>query len=111
MNTTQLFAEQKVPLAPGVTLSGLVGDQLMVTHLLFDAGAVGAVHTHQHEQITLVLSGAVTITVGEERKRLEAGDAVAIPGDTPHGVIAHSASAVLDIFTPVRADLVAKLAG
>jgi len=109
MNTAQLFGHHPVPLAPGVTLSGFAGEQLMVTHLLFEEAAVGAIHAHPHEQITVVLAGEVEFTLGEERMVLTAGQAVAVPGNVRHGVVARTASAVLDIFTPIRADLVEKL--
>ena len=109
MNTAQLFTGKKIPLAPGIAFSAVTGSQLMVAHLRFAAGAEGAIHSHPHEQITLVLSGEVTFTLGSERMRLHAGDAVTIPADTPHGLLAQTVAEVLDIFTPVREDLLSKL--
>jgi quercetin dioxygenase-like cupin family protein len=110
MKTDTLFPHTtNVPLSAGVSLSGFTGEQLMVTHLLFEAGAVGAIHAHPHEQITVVLSGEIEFTLGEESKVLKAGEAVAIPGNMRHGVVARTQAEVLDIFTPIRADLVEKL--
>jgi len=111
MKTTRLFPHPaNVELAHGISFTGLAGEHLMVTHLHFAAGAVGAIHAHPHEQITVVLAGEVEFTLDEERTVLTAGDVVAIPGNTRHGVVALSSAAVLDIFTPVRDDLVEKLA-
>ena len=110
MNTRSLFDQHRVALAPGISLTGFPGENLMVTHLRFEAGAEGALHAHPHEQLTVVLSGEVEFTLGEERRALTAGDAVAVPGNVSHGLFARTRSEVLDIFTPVRADLVEKLA-
>ena len=109
METGNVFTTQRVALAPQISFTGFTGEALMVTHLIFEAGAVGAVHSHPHEQITLALSGEVEFTLGEERLTLQAGDAVAVPGNMRHGAVALSRAELLDIFTPVRADLKAKL--
>jgi len=109
MDTTNVFTMNRVPLSSGVSFSGVTGEQLMVTHLHFEAGAVGAVHTHPHEQLTVVLRGKIEFILGEERKMLQPGDAVAIAGTIRHGVLALTSAEVLDIFTPIREDLAAKL--
>lgn len=109
MNTAQLFTHHPVTLAPGVTLSGFAGEHLMVTHLLFEEGAVGASHAHPHEQLTVVLAGTVEFTLGEEREVLTAGQAVAVPGNVRHGLVALTQATVIDIFTPIREDLLQKL--
>jgi quercetin dioxygenase-like cupin family protein len=109
MKTSPLFTNKKISLSSGISLTGFVGDQLMVTHLHFEMGAIGASHSHPHEQLTIVLQGSVQFTLGEESNVLNAGDAVAIPSNSVHGLVALTEAEVLDIFTPVRADLVEKL--
>ncbi len=45
-------------------------------------------------------------TIGEEQKTLKAGDAVIIPGDAIHSAKAIVQSELLEVFSPVREDLV-----
>jgi quercetin dioxygenase-like cupin family protein len=100
---------QRGALAPQISFAAQAGETLMVTHLIFEAGAVGALHEHPHEQLTLVLSGEIEFALGDECRTLKAGDAVTVPGNMPHGAVALSRAEVLDIFTPIRSDLLAKL--
>ena len=65
MNTHNVFDQKRAELAPGVSFSGIAGQHLMVTHLHFKAGAVGNIHAHPHEQLTLVLRGEITFILEE----------------------------------------------
>src|ERR1700737_2252052 len=109
MKTSHLFTQKTIEMSPRVYASGFAGEQLMVTHLVFAAGAVGAKHAHSHEQMTIVLRGEMEFTLGEERKILKTGEVIAIPGNVVHGVLALTETELLDIFTPVRVDLIGKL--
>ncbi len=111
MNSLNVFDQKKAELSPGTSFSGFAGQNLMITHLHFKAGAVGSIHAHPHEQLTLVLQGEITFTLNDERRLLKTGDVVAIPSNIPHGVFAQTDAEVLDIFTPIREDLMAKLNG
>lgn len=109
MKTDHLFSEKSLEMSPGIMASGFTGQQLMVTHLIFEAGAVGASHSHPHEQMTIILQGEVEFTLGEERQVLHTGDVLNIPSNVVHGVVALTRTEMLDIFTPLRVDLVEKL--
>lgn len=110
MKTGVLFTKDKVETDPGIHTSGFTGEQLMVTHMHFAAGAVGASHAHPHEQLSIVLRGEIEFTLGEERSVLKAGESVSIPSNVVHSVVALTETELLDIFTPLRADLMEKLA-
>jgi quercetin dioxygenase-like cupin family protein len=109
MKTSALFNQKAVETAPHIYTQGFKGDNLMVTHLVFAAGAVGTRHTHPHEQMTVVLRGEMEFTLGEERKVLKTGDVIAIPSNIEHSVVALTETELLDIFTPVPDDLAEKL--
>ena len=68
-------------------------------------------HVHaEHEQFTIVISGAVETTVGDEVLILRAGDMCRIERNVLHGSTRalDGANAVLvDVFSPPRADYVA----
>ncbi len=81
--------------------------KLMAVELTLDKGAVGAKHSHPHEQIGYVISGSVTYQEeGQEDKVLTAGDAYYVAPNVVHGAIALEETKLLDIFTPMREDFV-----
>ena len=95
--------------APGVKRQILaVGTDLMLVRVDFEAGAVGAVHHHPHRQATYVATGTFDVTMGDESKRVTAGDSFAAPSNVPHGVKAIETGTLVDCFTPIREDFLAK---
>ncbi len=74
----------------------------------FEKGAELPVHSHIHEQITIIQSGSLELMVGEEKVILGSGDLLTIESDVPHGGRALEDTIALDIFTPVREDFVEK---
>lgn len=98
----------KIPSEPageGVTRKIIArGGTLMSVEVTFREGAVGAVHTHPHEQISYVTEGEFAYTIGEETHILEKGDSCYVAPNMPHGVKALRAGVLLDIFTPQRED-------
>ena len=84
------------------------GDRLMVCRLRFAPHTVTAVHTHPHEQITMVLQGRVKFFVEGEPKIVTAGEVLVFPSNIEHGATMLEEEVVLvDIFTPVREDFLA----
>lgn len=77
---------------------------LMVVRVVFEAGAIGALHHHPHRQATYVAEGRFDVTVGDETSELVAGDCFYAEADVVHGVRALESGALIDVFTPVRKD-------
>ena len=80
--------------------------ELMSVEVRFEKGAVGAMHTHPHVQISYVLEGKFEATIGDETKIISKGDTYITEPDVPHGVVCLEAGALLDIFTPMREDFI-----
>ena len=92
-------------LGGGVSRKILAYDEnLMSVEVRFEKGAVGATHTHPHTQISYVLEGKFEATINGETTVIAKGDTYITPPDAPHGVVCLEAGALLDIFTPMRAD-------
>ena len=82
-------------------------ENLMSVELHFDKGAVGAPHSHPHEQIGYIISGSLLYKEdGQEDKVLVAGDTYYVAPDVVHGIVALEETKLLDIFTPMRKDFV-----
>ena len=106
MQTTHLFDEKKMELFPGIDAQIFAGRQVMVMRVVLEQGAIAPAHAHPHEQMSVVLQGEVEFTIGEEQKTLKAGDVVDIPSDVMHSVKAIAQSELIEVFSPVREDLV-----
>lgn len=81
------------------------GGGLMMTEVTFEKGAVGAIHSHPHEQISYIVQGSFEFNLNGQMQVVKTGDSIYVPSDTPHGVIAlEDQSIILDVFTPQRED-------
>ena len=83
------------------------GKEIMAVEVSFETGAVGAMHSHPHVQISYVLDGKFKATVGDEVRIISAGDTYLADPDVPHGVVCLEKGRLLDIFTPEREDFLA----
>lgn len=80
------------------------GGKLMAVEVSFEKGAVGASHTHPHEQISYVLKGSFEFHSEGKKEIIKAGDSYYTTPNQPHGVTALEDGILLDIFTPQRED-------
>lgn len=81
-------------------------DNMMSVEVHFEEGAIGAMHSHPHEQLTYVLSGEFEFTIGDERKIVTAGDTMYKEPDIEHGCVCLKPGVLIDTFTPMRKDFV-----
>ncbi|MDQ3044830.1 MAG: cupin domain-containing protein [Chloroflexota bacterium] len=71
---------------------------------VYQPGSVFPKHSHVQEQITVVLSGYIRFTVGDERIECGPGSCAVIPGGMPHGaeVIGDQVVETLNALSPRR---------
>ncbi|WP_205600761.1 cupin domain-containing protein [Gracilibacillus sp. YIM 98692] len=81
------------------------GKEVMMMEVLFEEGAEGSSHHHPHEQLTYCVEGKLAFHVNGEEKVIEAGESLHIPSNAEHGVKALKRSKIIDMFTPLREDL------
>ncbi|MDZ7707516.1 MAG: cupin domain-containing protein [Trueperaceae bacterium] len=90
----------------GVTRRRLLGQRIELIAYRYEPGTVFPRHAHAAEQMTIVQSGVLVFAFDEGEMRLEAGEAVTIPGGVPHGAHVPEDAAgpteTLNVFTPVR---------
>ncbi|HZH10373.1 MAG TPA: cupin domain-containing protein [Microvirga sp.] len=79
---------------------------VMMVRVAFEAGAIGALHSHPHIQCSLVEEGVFDITIAGRTERLRRGDSFLVPSNAIHGAVAIEAGILLDVFTPMREDFV-----
>lgn len=83
-------------------------DGLMCVENTFEKGAVGALHSHPHTQITYVVSGEFSFTIGGETRTVRTGDTLLKEDGVEHGCTCLEAGVLLDIFSPMREDFILK---
>ena len=90
-------------IADGIQRQMIWGEHLMVCRLCFGPHIVTAVHSHPHEQITLVERGRVLFTIDGIQHPASAGAVLHVPSGVSHGATILDEGAVLiDIFSPIR---------
>lgn len=90
---------------PGCRMRTPFGENLMLSYLEMDEGAIVPMHDHPHEQGGMLLKGKLELTIGDDARVVEAGSMFIIPPNTPHKAVAVEGPAVvLDVFSPVRED-------
>ena len=93
--------------APGIERRVLAWtDGLMCVENRFEEGAVGTLHSHPHTQITYVLEGKFSFTIGGETRVVRQGDTLLKENGVVHGCVCLEKGALLDIFSPARMDFV-----
>lgn len=79
-------------------------EQIMLVKAKFERGAIGALHSHPHVQVTYVDSGAFEMTIGEEKKIIKKGDGYYVAPNVVHGCVCLEPGMLIDVFTPHRED-------
>jgi quercetin dioxygenase-like cupin family protein len=80
------------------------GERETMAQIYLKRGAIVPQHTHQSEQMTYVLQGALKLLVAGEELTLREGEVLHIPSGVPHQVEALDDTFVLGVFSPVRLD-------
>ena len=85
----------------------ITGDRMMLAHVYLKEGCVIPKHSHENEQLTYILEGALHFYIGEEGKEeviVRAGEVLHIPSNIPHKAVALEDTLDVDIFSPPRQD-------
>ncbi len=78
--------------------------ELMLVEFVFEAGAIGALHSHPHVQTSYVAEGTFDVTIDGVTERIAQGGGYIVPSGLVHGVKAITAGRLIDTFTPRRDD-------
>jgi quercetin dioxygenase-like cupin family protein len=90
-------------LAPGVTAKIASGEKVMLSLVTLAPGAVVPEHAHPHEQMGMLVSGSMELTVSGQTRTLSGNAIYLVPGGVLHKALAGPEGAVaLDVFSPPR---------
>jgi quercetin dioxygenase-like cupin family protein len=95
-------------LNPLIDRQFVYGERTMLARVILRKGAIVPRHSHENEQITYILEGALRFTMDDGRViTVSAGETLVIPSNMPHQAEALEDTIDLDVFTPPRADWIA----
>ena len=95
------------PVKEGLGRRLVTGERMMLAHIYLDKGAVVPLHSHDNEQLTYVLEGALHFWFGEDESEeivVLAGEVLHIPSWLPHKALALEDTLDVDVFCPPRQD-------
>ncbi len=85
----------------------ITGDRMMLAQVYLKKGCIVPKHSHDNEQLTYILEGALKFWIGEdgaEEITVHAGEVLLIPSNVPHKAEALEETLDVDIFSPPRQD-------
>ena len=85
----------------------ITADRMMIAHVYLKKGCIVPKHSHENEQITYILEGALRFWIGEDQKEelvVRAGEVLTIPSNVPHKAEALEDTLDVDVFSPPRQD-------
>jgi quercetin dioxygenase-like cupin family protein len=85
----------------------ITGKRMMLAQVILKQGCVVPLHSHDNEQLSHIVSGALRFWIGTEDAEpivVRAGEVLVIPSDVPHKAEAIEDTVGIDAFCPPRQD-------
>ncbi|MCA1597361.1 MAG: cupin domain-containing protein [Chloroflexi bacterium] len=82
----------------------VTGEREMLAQVYLKKGALVPVHSHESEQMTYVLQGALKFLINGEEITVREGEVLHIPSRVEHQAEALDDTFELDLFSPIRQD-------
>jgi len=99
-----------IELGPGAKSHIVSAEKITLSFVTSEPNSYSAVHHHESEQITIVTDGALDQIVDGKLYHFEKGDVIITPSNVEHGTyVSDRGCRTINVFSPPRQDLVAKL--
>lgn len=82
----------------------ITGEKIMLARVLLKKGCVVPEHSHENEQVTYILEGALKFWIDGKEIVVHEGEVLCIPSNMPHKAEAVADTVDLDVFYPPRQD-------
>ena len=100
----------KEQLTESISRRMITGERMMIAHVYLKKDDEVPRHSHENEQITYVVEGALHFWFGEDGAQeltVRAGEVIVIPSHLPHRALALEDTLDVDVFCPPRQDWLA----
>lgn len=94
-------------LKPDLSRRLIASERMMLAQVYLDKGCIVPTHSHENEQLTYILEGALRFWLGEGESEVvdvRAGEVLHIPSHLPHKAEALERTLDVDVFAPPRQD-------
>jgi quercetin dioxygenase-like cupin family protein len=94
-------------LKPDLSRRLIASERMMLAQVYLDKGCIVPTHSHENEQLTYILEGALRFWLGEDEGEVvdvRAGEVLHIPSHLPHKAEALERTLDVDVFAPPRQD-------
>jgi len=95
-------------LSAKITRKMISARQATLAQILLRQGAIVPRHSHESEQYSVILSGALKFIFDDGETVLHAGQLLVIPSHVPHAAEALEETMAMDYFSPRREDWIRK---
>jgi quercetin dioxygenase-like cupin family protein len=108
--STTLYRWEQMPretVSPMLDRRLITGDRMMLAHVYLKKGCIVPKHSHENEQFTYILEGALRFWIGDDGSEelvVRAGEVLHIPSNVPHKAEALEDTLDVDVFDPPRQD-------
>jgi quercetin dioxygenase-like cupin family protein len=85
----------------------ITSERMMLAHVYLKKGSIVPRHSHENEQLTYILEGALRFKLGPDGSEVivvRAGEVLVIPSNVPHEAEALEDTLDVDVFDPPRQD-------
>lgn len=91
--------------SPTYSRRNLVGEKEMISWASMKAGTIANMHSHPHEQMFWVLSGAMRFRLGDEERIVRPGDLIHVSSGIEHECLCLEDTEFVTMLSPPRSDL------
>jgi len=91
-------------LNPSISRKLITGNRMMLAHVLLKTGSIVPAHSHENEQLTYILKGALKFDIDDREIIVREGEVLHIPSNVIHKAEALEDTLDLDVFSPIRQD-------
>ena len=89
----------------GIEMKTLVyGEKSLLTRFHLKKGSLLPLHSHPQEQTGFLISGKITLFIGQDALTAETGDSWSIKGGVEHRAEILEDSVAIEVFSPLRED-------
>ncbi len=105
MNSAQYFSQNKLPLkevVAGARMWGVGLENTLLSYFEIEPNSEFPMHSHENEQITLVLEGDLFFRVDDREIKVGQGEVIALPANVKHGAFTKKKPVkAVDAWSPV----------
>lgn len=83
------------------------GNRIMIAHVYLKKGSIVPTHSHENEQMTYIMNGALHFWIGEDESEeivVSTGEVLHLPSNVVHKAQALEDTFDVDVFSPPRQD-------